>query len=216
VKLVLFGAGGHVAQRIAHEALNRGHEVVGVVRSAASVRSDEEGLTIVEGDATDPASVAKISKGADVIINALSPRPSPSGRPATSLPDAARALIEGARRAGVPRVIVVGGAGSLEASPNVRLVDTPGFPEEYKSESLNSAESLAVYRASSGDIDWTFISPAAELGPGTRTGRYRTGDDTLLVDDKGKSFISYEDYAKALIDEVEHPTHPRARMTVAY
>jgi putative NADH-flavin reductase len=216
VKLAIFGAGGQVAQRIAREAMNRGHDVVGVVRSAASVRSDNERLTIVEGDATDASSVAKSAKGADVIINALSPRPSPSGRAATSLPAAARALLEGARRAGVPRLIAVGGAGSLEVAPGVRLVDSPGFPEEYKSESLNSAESLAVYRASPGDVDWTYISPAAELSPGTRTGRYRTGDDALLVDDKGKSFISYEDYAKALIDEVERPTHPRARMTVAY
>jgi uncharacterized protein len=216
VKLVLFGAGGQVAQRIVREALNRGHEVVGVVRSAAALRSDNERLTIVQGDATDASSVAKIAKGADAIINALSPRPSPSGRAPTSLPTAARALIEGATRAGVPRLIVVGGAGSLEVAPGVRLVDSPGFPEEYKSESLNSARSLAVYRTAASDVDWTYISPGAELGPGTRTGHYRTGNDALLVDDQGKSFISYEDYAKALIDEIERPTHPRARMTVAY
>jgi putative NADH-flavin reductase len=216
MKLVLFGAGGQVAQRIAREALNRGHEVVGVVRSAASVRSDNERMIILEGDAADPASVAKVSQGADVIINALSPRPSPSGRPATSLPEAARALIDGATRARVPRLIVVGGAGSLEVAPGVRLVDTPGFPNEYKQESLNQADALAVYRAADGDLDWTYISPAAEIGPGTRTGRYRAGDDALLVDEKGKSFISYEDYAKAVLDEIEHATHPRARMSVAY
>lgn len=216
MKLVLFGAGGQVAQRIAREALKRGHDVVGVVRSAASVRSDNERLSIVEGDAADASSIAKASQGADVIISALSPRPSPSGRPATSLADAARALIEGATRAQVPRLIVVGGAGSLEVAPGVRLVDAPGFPDEYKAESLNQADALAVYRTSAGRIDWTYISPAAEIGPGTRTGRYRTGEDALLVDEKGKSFISYEDYAKAVLDEIEHPTHPRARMTVAY
>jgi uncharacterized protein len=216
VKLVLFGAGGQVAQRIAREALNRGHEVVGVVRSAASVRSDNERLIIVEGDAADPSSIARVSKGADAIISALSPRPSPSGRPATSLSAAARALIDGATRARVPRLIVVGGAGSLEVAPGVRLVDTPGFPDEYKAESLNQADALAVYRAAGGDIDWTYISPAAEIGPGARTGFYRSGDDALLVDEKGKSFISYEDYAKAVLDEIEHPTHPHARMAVAY
>jgi uncharacterized protein len=216
VRLVLFGAGGQVAQRIAREALDRGHEVVGVARSAASVRSDNERLTIVEGDATDASSVAKISKGADVIVNALSPRPSPSGRPATSLSRAARALIAGATRVGVSRLIVVGGAGSLEVAPGVRLVDSPAFPEEYKQESLSQAEALSAYRAYAGHFDWTYISPAAEMGPGTRTGRYRTGDDALLTDPKGKSFISYEDFAKALLDEIEHPTHPRARMTVAY
>ncbi len=216
MKLVLLGAGGHVAQAIAREALSRGHEVIGVVRSAASTSSDNERMIIAEGDASDSASIAKLSRGADVIINAISPRPSPSGRPATSLADSARAMIEGARRAGVPRLVIVGGAGSLEVAPGVRLVDTPGFPEMYKSESLNGAEALAVYRSSAGDLDWTYISPAAEIGPGTRTGEYRRGDDTLLVDEKGKSFISYEDYAKALVDEVESPTHPRARMTVAY
>ena len=216
MKLVLFGAGGQVAQRIAREALDRGHEVVGVARSAASVRSDNEHMIIVEGDATNASSIAKISEGSDVIINALSPRPSPSGRPATSLATAARALIEGATRAHVPRLIVVGGAGSLEVAPGVRLVDAPGFPEEYKSESLNQADALDVYRTAAGNLDWTYISPAAEIGPGTRTGHYRTGDDALLVDAKGKSFISYEDYAKAILDEIEHPTHPRARMAVAY
>jgi uncharacterized protein len=173
-------------------------------------------LTIVEGDATDASSIAKISKGADVIINAISPRPSPEGRPASSLPDAARALIDGATRAGVKRLIVVGGAGSLEVAPGVRLLDSPGFPPEYKYESTNGAQALDVYRTSAGNLDWTYISPGAEFGPGTRTGRYRTSDDALLVDEKGKSFISFEDYAKALIDEVEHPTHLRARMAVAY
>jgi uncharacterized protein len=216
MKLVLFGAGGQVAQRIAREALDRGHEVTGVVRNAASVRSDNERLAIVEGEATDASSIAKISKGADAIISALSPRPSPSGRSATSLATAARALIEGATRARTPRLIVVGGAGSLEVAPGVRLVDAPGFPEEYKAESLNHADALAIYRTAAGNLDWTYISPAAEIGPGTRTGRYRTGDDTLLSDSDGKSFISYEDYAKAVLDEIEHPTHPRARMTVAY
>jgi putative NADH-flavin reductase len=213
---VLLGAGGNIAQRIAREALSRGHELVGVVRNAASVRSDNERLTIVEGDATDPSSIARVSKGADVIINAVSPRPSPSGRPASSLAAAARALIDGASRAGVPRIIVVGGAGTLEVAPGVRLVDSPGFPMEYKAESLEGAASFDVYRAAGDRLDWTYISPAAEIGPGTRTGHYRTGDNALLVDDKGKSYISHEDSAKALLDEVEHPTHSRARMTVAY
>ena len=216
MKLALFGAGGQVAQRIAREALDRGYEVVGVARSAKSVRSDNERMIIVEGDATNADSVARVSKGADVIINAVSPRPSPSGRSASSLPAAARALIDGAKKAGVKRLIVVGGAGSLEVTPGKRLVDSPGFPPEYMAESLDSAAALDVYRTTAGDLDWTYISPGAEMGPGTRTGRYRTSDDTLLADDKGRSFISFEDYAKALVDEIEYPTHPRARMAVAY
>jgi putative NADH-flavin reductase len=215
MKIVLLGAGGQVAQRIAHEAMQRHHDVVGVVRSAKAYRSDNERVTIVEGDATNADSVASVSKGADVVINALSPRPSPTGRAATSLPEAARAIIAGMKKAGAPRLIVVGGAGSLEVAPGVRLVDTPGFPPEYKSESLDSAASLDVYRGSAGDLDWTFISPAAVMAPGVRTGNYRRGDDALLADESGKSFISFEDYAKAVVDEIEHPTHPRARMAVA-
>ena len=204
-----------MAQRIAREALDRGHEVVGVSRNASGVRSDNERMIIVQGDATDPESVARASKGADVIVNALSPRPSPSGRPATSLSAAARALISGARKAGVPRLVIVGGAGSLKVAPGKRLVDSPSFPPEYKAESLDSAASLDIYRMAAGDLDWTYISPAAEMGAGTRTGRYRTSDDTLLRDGEGRSFISYEDYAMAFVDEIEHPTHPRARMAVA-
>jgi putative NADH-flavin reductase len=216
VKLALFGAGGQVAQRIAREALDRGHEVIGVARSASSVRSDNERMIIVEGDATNPDSVARAAKGADVIINALSPRPSPSGRPASSLPAAARAIIDGARKAGVKRVIVVGGAGGLEVAPGKRLVDSPNFPPEYKAESLDSVAALDVFQTAPADLDWTYISPAAEIGPGQRTGHYRTSDNTLITDDKGRSFISFEDYAKAVLDEIEHPTHPSARMAVGY
>ncbi len=216
MRLVLFGAGGQVAQRIAREALDRGHDVIGVARSAKSVRSDNERMIIIDGDATDADSVARASRGADVIISALSPRPSPSGRPASSLPAAARALLDGAKKSGVKRLVVVGGAGSLEVAPGQRLVDSPNFPAEYKAESLESAAALEVYRSAADGVDWTYVSPAAEMGPGTRTGHYRTSDNTLLSDDKGHSFISFEDYAKALIDEIEHPTHPHARMAVAY
>jgi putative NADH-flavin reductase len=216
VRIALFGAGGEIARRIAREALSRGHEVVGVVRSAAGYRSDNEHVQIVEGDATSAASVTLVAKGADVIVNALSPRPSPSGRPASSLAAAARALLDGAAHAGVKRLVVVGGAGTLEVAPGLRLMDTPGFPPAYKPEALEGAAALDVYRKAAADLDWTYISPAAEIGPGERTGHYRRGDDTLLTDANGTSSISYDDYAMALVDELERPTHPRARMTVAH
>ena len=216
MKIALFGAGGEIARRIAREALSRRHEVVGVVRSAAGYRSDNQREQIVEGDATDAASVARVAKGANVIVNALSPRPSPSGRPASSLAAAARALMAGAEQAGVKRVVVVGGAGTLEVAPGMRLLDSPGFPPAYMPEALEGAAALDVYRAAPADVDWTYISPAAEIRPGERTGHYRRGDDTLLTDANGKSHISYDDYAIALVDEIERPTHPRARMTVAY
>lgn len=216
MKIVLLGAGGEIARRIAHEALSRGHEVTGVVRSAAGYRSDNERVRIAEGDATDAASVAKVAKGAELIINAISPRPSSSGRPASSLAAAARAIVEGARAASVPRLIIVGGAATLEIAPGKRLLDSPDFPDAYKAEALEGAAALEVYRSTPPDLNWTYISPAAEIGPGERRGRYRRGDDTLLVDEHGRSSISYDDYALAVIDEAETPTHPRARMTVAY
>ena len=202
--------------RIAREALDRGHQVTAVVRDPSSFRKYDDRLEVTQGDATDAASVARAAKGADAIVNAISPRPSPSRRPASSLVDGARAVIAGARQAGIERLIAVGGASSLEIAPGVRLFDAPGFPEVYKSEAREGIDSLDVYRNESGDLDWTFISPAAEIGPGERTGKYRTGGDQLLTDKDGRSFISYEDYAAALVDELESGRNRRRRITVAY
>jgi putative NADH-flavin reductase len=214
--IALFGAGGQIARRIAREALDRGHRVTPVVRDPSTFQKYDDRLEVTQGDATDAASVARAAKGAHAIVNAISPRPSPSGRPASSLVDGARAVIAGAKRAGIERLIAVGGASSLEVAPGVRLFDAPGFPEVYKAEAREGIDSLDVYRNESGDLDWTFISPAAEIGPGERTGKYRTGGDRLLTDKDGRSFISYEDYAAALVDELESGRNRRRRMTVAY
>lgn len=214
--IALFGAGGQIARRIAREALDRGHQVTAVVRDPSTLQKYDDRLEVTQGDATDAASVAHAAQGADAIVNAISPRPSPSGRPASSLVDGARAVIAGAKRAGIERLIAVGGASSLEVAPGVRLFDAPGFPDVYKAEAREGIDSLDVYRNESGDLDWTFISPAAEIGPGERTGKYRTGGDQLLTDKNGRSFISYEDYAAALVDELERGRNIRRRMSVAY
>jgi hypothetical protein len=216
MRIALFGAGGQIARRIAREALDRGHQVTAVVRDPATFQKYDDRLEVVRGDATDAASVARAASGAGAIINAISPRPSPSGRPASSLVDGARAVIAGAKQAGIERLIAVGGASSLEVAPGVRLFDAPGFPDVYKAEAREGIDSLEVYRNESGDLDWTFISPAAEIGPGERTGKYRTGEDQLLADKDGRSFISYEDYAVALVDELERGRNLRRRMAVAY
>jgi putative NADH-flavin reductase len=216
MKITLFGATGNIGQRIAAEALRRGHEVVGVVRDPARVQSPDPRITLVQGDATDAASVARVAKGADAIVSAISPRPNSRGLPAPSLTAAAKALLAGARKANVKRLVVVGGAGSLEVAPGKRLMDAPGFPDAYKAEANEGAESLDVYRSEGKAMDWTFLSPAAEIHPGTRTGKYRTTGDQFLTDDKGKSTISYEDYAVALMDEIERPKHPGKRFGVAY
>jgi putative NADH-flavin reductase len=115
----------------------------------------------------------------------------------------------------VARLIVLGGAGSLEVAPGVRVLDTPDFREEWKPDALAQAEALDLYRSATTDVDWTYVSPAAVLEPGERTGEYRTGEDRLLVDDEGNSAISMEDFAVALVDEAESAEHVRRRFTVA-
>jgi putative NADH-flavin reductase len=199
MKIVVFGAGGHVGPLVVDEAKRRGHEVTAVTHR--------------EADVLDAASVASAAAGHDVAISAVGPGES-SG--ATIVLDAARPLLDGLSRAGVPRLIVVGGAGGLEVAPGVRLVDTPEFPEAWKPIALAHAEALELYRAADTDVDWTYVSPAALLEPGERTGGYRVGGDQLLTDPEGNSRISTADYAIALIDEAENGEHVRERFTVAH
>jgi uncharacterized protein len=216
MRIVLFGAGGNMARRIAREALGRGHQITAVVRDPRTFQPYDDRLTVVKGDATDPASVAAVSAGADAIVSALSSRPGGNNRPPSSLTAAAHALIAGARQAGVHRVVVVGGAGSLEVLPGRQLLDSPDFPAGYREEAIAQRDALEVFRQEGGDLDWTYISPAGEVEPGKRTGHFRTGGNQLLVDERGHSRISYEDYAAALVDELDTPTHVGRRMTVAY
>jgi putative NADH-flavin reductase len=216
MKIVLFGATGNIGQRIAAEGLRRGHEIVGVVRDPAAVRSPEPRVTLVKGDATDPGSVAGLVRGTDVVVSAISPRPNAQGLPAPSLAANARALIAGLRAAGVKRVLYVGGASSLKVASGQVIADLPDFPEAYKAEAREGRESLAVWRSEAEGLDWTYLSPAAEIGPGERTGTYRTTGDQLLVDAGGKSFITFEDYAVAVLDELERPQHVGRRFGVAY
>jgi putative NADH-flavin reductase len=197
MRIILLGAGGMIGSRIASELEERGHDVVVASRSSGV-------------DATDPAAVAAASAGADAIVLAVSAREG-----TYTLMDVAQSLIEGAARAGVQRLIVVGGAGSLEVAPGVRLVDTPEFPDEFRAEALEGAESLEIYRRSDG-LEWTYVSPAAYIHPGERTGRYRLGGDQLLVAENGTSEISAEDYAIAIADLLEGGDHSRERVSVAW
>lgn len=198
MRITLFGATGMIGSRVAAELRERGHEVTGVTRASG-------------GDVSDAASVAAAASGSDAIVAAISTR----GHSDYTYADVARSLTEGARRAGVRRVIVVGGAASLEVAPGLRLLDTPEFPEEWKGEAGALADALDVYRTID-DLDWTFVSPAGSIHPGERTGRYRLGGDQLLVDENGNSEISAEDYAIALADLVEQGSHPRERVTAAW
>jgi hypothetical protein len=130
------------------------------------------------------------------------------------IPAAAKAILDGAEQADVERVLWVGGAGSLEVAPGVRLIDIPDFPNEYKPEALAQAEALALFRANSS-LQWTYLSPPVEIAPGVRSGHYQTGGDQVLNNADGESAISVEDYAVALIDELEQAKHVQARFTVA-
>ena len=216
MKIAVFGATGNVGQRVVTEALGRGHEVIGVVRDPDAVQSPDRRVKLVKGDATNADSVAKIVRGADAVVSAISPRPNARGLPAPSLAANSRALIKGLRDAKVKRVLYVGGASSLEVAPGKVLADMPDFPEIYREEAREGREALAIWRSEAKGLDWTYLSPAVEIAPGKRTGKYRTTDDKLLVDDKGKSFITFEDYAAAVLDELERPQHVAKRFGVAY
>src|SRR5882724_7063422 len=216
MKIVVIGATGNIGRRIAKEAPSRGHQVIGVVRDPSAVQAPDPRVRLVKGDATRPDDIAEVVKGADAVVSAISPRPNARGLPAPSLQANARALIAGLRAAGVKRVLYVGGASSLEVAPGQALADQPDFPEIYRAEAREGREALAVWRNEAEGLDWTYLSPAVEIGPGERTGKYRTTGDQVLVDAAGKSFISFEDYAVAVLDELERPQHIGRRFGVAY
>jgi uncharacterized protein len=212
MKIVIYGASGRIGSRTVSEALARGHDVTAVVRSSSKFELSGARLRLVAADPLDAAEVARSAAGHDVAISALG---GASARPGLHV-DAARALLAGLASAGVARLIVVGGAGSLETEPGVRVVDDPEFPEAWKPEALGQADALAFYRAADSDVEWTYLSPAGVTAPGERRGSYRTGGDTLLRDANGNSNISMEDLAGALLDEAENARHARTRFTVAY
>jgi uncharacterized protein len=208
MKVVLYGASGMIGSRILQELLSRGHQVTAVVRNPAKITAP--GVRVLKGDVTDAASVAQTAKGADAAISAYAP---PKGEEPT-ISAALLALLDGLDEAGVRRLIVVGGAGSLEAAPGVALVDAPGFPDAYRDIAMAHRDLLPILRES--DLDWTYLSPAGFIQPGERTGKFRLGATTLVVDEKGESRISAEDYAVALVDELENPQHVRKQFTLAY
>lgn len=202
--IALLGITGRAGSRIATELLQRGHTLTGIARNVSKATA-RPGLTLKAADATDANALAEILQGHDLVVSST---PFVGGIDAPT-------LIAAAKQAGVKRVIVVGGAGSLEVAPGVALIDTPEFPAIYKAEASGGRAFLQALRTER-ELDWTFISPSAFFEPGPRTGRFRLGGDQLLVDADGKSHISMEDYAIALADEIETPRHARTRFTVGY
>ncbi len=203
-KTVVIGITGGVGSRIATELLLRGHQVTGIARNLDGAAA-REGLTLKEGDATSPQDLAPLLRGQDVVISATS---------FVGGSDSA-ALISAAKTASVPRLLVVGGSSNLEVAPGKTVTDTLDFPQTYRAEADASRLLLNGLRKEQ-DLDWTFFSPPSLFEPDGRTGRFRLGDDALLSDANGKSAISMEDYAIAMVDEIETPQHPRRQFTAAY
>lgn len=202
MKVALIGASGNVGSRIVAELAARGHEITAIARHPENVKVIS-GVTPVKGDLFDVPGLAHLLAGHDAVLSSV--------LFVNSEPDK---LMEAVRKSGVARYLVVGGAGSLEVAPGMKLVDTPQFPEAYRQEAILGGLFLDSLREEKV-LDWTFLSPSALFGPGERTGKFRLGSDQLLSNETGSS-ISYEDYAVALVDELEKPQHSRSRFTVGY
>jgi uncharacterized protein len=203
MRIVIIGASGRAGSRILKEAVDRGHSVTGIARNPEKIPS-RRGVTAAAGDLSDPAKIAPLLSGHDAVISSVRFAQSKFAN-----------VIDAVKRAGVKRLLVVGGASSLEVAPGSNLFDAPGFPEAARAE---GAAGIAALEELQGEreLDWAFLSPGAMLAPGERTGKYRLGRDQLLKDESGKSWISMEDFAIAMIDELEKPKHSRMRFHAAY
>ncbi|MGI8471780.1 NAD(P)-dependent oxidoreductase [Pectobacterium brasiliense] len=200
--IALIGASGDAGSRILKELSDRGHTITAIARHPEKIASLPN-VTAKQGDALDKDALVALFKGHDAVVSAVK---FGSSDPAI--------LIAAVKTAGVKRYLVVGGAGSLEIAPGQRLIDQPDFPDAYRPEASRGATFLDLLKQEK-DLDWSFLSPSAEFVPGQRTGTFRLGKDTLLSNDQGSS-ISFEDYAVALVDEIENPAHSRQRFTVGY
>lgn len=211
MKVAVLGATGWIGSHIVEEAKARGHQVIAVVRDPAKMTVD--GVEIRQFDLQGSESIASSVAGVDALIVSI------SGRAAGQhdiVAKTAATLLEQLPSAGIERLLWVGGAGSLEVAEGVRLVTVPDFPDAYKAEAMAQGDALDVFKASESPLNWTFISPAAEIFPGEKHGTYRVGGDQLLSDAQGQSRISVADYAAALVDELETAAHPRQRIGFAY
>ena len=207
--IALYGATGKSGSRILSELLSRGHQVTAVVRDPAKVVS-RPGLTVVEGDVSSAEFIASKIAGADAVVSAYAPPPDDTDQ---LLPVTER-FIAAAQQTGLPRLLVVGGAASLEVAPGVTLLASGHVPAEWLPIATSHAKALDLLKKST--INWTYFSPAAFFEPGERTGKFRLGKDTLIANEQHDSRISMEDYAIALVDELESPKHERARFTIGY
>jgi len=201
--IAIIGATGRAGSQLLEEALRRGHSVIAIARHASKIGHREHVVT-KDVDVHDAQALQEAVAGSDVVLSAAH---------FSTLP--VEAIIEPVKKAGVNRLLFVGGAGSLLLPDGTKVIDSEGFPDEYKPEATAGGQYLETLRKEQ-DLDWTFLSPSAEFVEGERTGKFRLGKDHLLFGADGKSWITFADFAIALLDEVEHPAHSRQRFTVGY
>jgi hypothetical protein len=214
-KIVLIGASGYVGSAILNEALERGDKVMAVVRHPGKITATHKNLIVKPGDVSSIETVTEVCKSADVVISAYNPGWK-NPNIAMETIRVYRVILEGVRKSGVKRFLVVGGAGSLFISPGKRLMDAGVMPESFLPAVRALADFYLIDLMAEKSIDWVFFSPAGILEPGLRTGKFRLGKDDMIVNEKGESKISVQDYAVAMIDEVEKPAHHMERFTIGY
>jgi putative NADH-flavin reductase len=203
LKIVIIGATGAVGKRITEEALNRGHHVTAIARTVSGLEP-KNNLTLKVGDISDPEALADMLKGHDLIVSSVKPIDFDHDH-----------LIKAVRLSGIKRYLVVGGAGSLEVAPGVTAIDSGTLPD-FALPVATAAQNYLNLLRSTEDLDWTVLVPPAEFVPGERTGKFRLGTHELIVDSNGKSAVSFEDYAIALLDEIEAPRHVRDYFSIGY
>jgi len=213
MRLALIGATGFVGSALLEEALNRGHQITALVRHPEKL-PQHPALQALKLDVQDSAALATAIAGHDAVLSAYNP-----GWGVTDIREqflrGSASIVAASKQAGVLRLLVVGGAGSLYVAPGLQLIDTPLFPADYKEGAEGARQALAQLREEQ-ELQWTFLSPAALLEPGPRTGQFRIGGEQLLMNGDEPARISVADLAVALLDETEQPQHIRQRFTVAY
>jgi hypothetical protein len=214
-RIAIIGASGFIGSAILKESLKRGHAVTAIVRNPEKITLIDPNLKILPGDVLAEESVSELVKGADVVISAYNPgwtNPNISN----DTTKAYKSIIDGVKKAKIPRLLIVGGAGSLYVAPDKRLMDTGVIPDSFMPAIESLAGVLYHLQKEEAELDWAFFSPAGNIVPGEKKGTYRLGKDELVVNDKGESSISVEDYADAMLNEVEKPQHHMERFTIGY
>ena len=220
MKVALLAATGRAGSSILNELISRGHKVTAVARNLGKLPASlPDSIRCERADLDDVDRIAEIISGVDVVVSAFGPS---MGDPryttdisyTDQLVSVTERVIAALRKSGVPRLVMVGGAGSLWFSPGITVLDSGHWPEPYVPIATSHMKAFAALRSS--DINWTYFSPPMLITPGERTGKFRLGGDDLILDEQGKNWVSFEDYAVALVDEIEQPAHERARFTIGY